>query len=224
MEARALLRLLHLASPALPVGAFSYSQGLESAVEAGIVTDAATAERWITQVARFAVARCEGPALHALLDAWRTQDAARIVRLNDAFLATRETAELRAETIQMGYSLARLLNDLDGTPAFQRATLASMTDIAFPTAWAAAASELPPREALDTYLWAWAENQVMGAVKLVPLGQTDGQRILMRLIEALPAIADEALSRGEDDWENFTPHFAILCSQHETQYTRLFRS
>ncbi|GAA5160202.1 urease accessory protein UreF [Viridibacterium curvum] len=222
-----LARLLHLASPALPVGAFSYSQGLEWAVESGAVTNEALAQQWISDALHFALARCEAPALIGLMRAWQAGDSAEVQRLNAEFIATRETAELRAETLQMGYSLARLLRDLPDMPDRIRETHAGMTEIAFPTAWAAAAAhwQLGEEDAATTYLWAWLENQVMAAVKLVPLGQTAGQRMLVALSPALTQLAATAIERADaQDWENFTPGMTLASSQHETQYTRLFRS
>lgn len=224
-----LIRLLHLASPALPVGAFSYSQGLEWAVESGAITDEPAAQAWIGDALTLSLARCEVPALVGLMRAWTAADAATIAALNAEFLATRETAEIRAETLQMGYSLARLLKDLDDMPAAVRITLAGLTDITFPTAWAVAASawQLAEHDAATAYLWAWLENQVMGAVKLVPLGQTAGQRMLAALATALPALASAAIARaddGPDAWDNFTAGLTLASCRHETQYTRLFRS
>ena len=222
----ALTRLLHLASPALPVGAFSYSQGLEWAVECGWVKDEERAAQWIASLLGTTLARCEAPALVALMRAWRTGDVAEVARLDAEFLATRESAELRAETLQMGYSCARLLRELDSVPAFTRQAVAGFAELSFPTAWAGAAAAwaLPPAEAVVAYLWAWLENQVMAAVKLVPLGQSAGQRLLCRLGEAIPRLAQEAMARGPEDWENFNPGLAWASAMHETQYTRLFRS
>jgi urease accessory protein len=199
-------RLLQLASPALPVGAYSYSQGLEAAIEAGIVTDATSAERWIGDVLEFSVARMEAPVL-------RRQMAGPSQRVNDLFIATRETAELRAETLQMGHSLAKLLADLGVDVPIENAALPS----AF--ACAARAWGIPPRDAVVAYLWGWLENQVMAAIKAVPLGQTAGQKILLALGERLDV--DEL---GEAQWTNFAPGLAILSCRHETQYSRLFRS
>jgi urease accessory protein len=198
-----LTRLLQLASPALPVGAYSYSQGLEAAVEAGIVKDAASAERWIADALEFSVARSDAPLLWQML-----HGADR----NEVFIASRETAELRAETLQMGHSLCRLLADLE---------IEVLGDeIAFPTAYALAARRwgLEPRAALVAYLWSWLENQVMAAVKAVPLGQTAGQKILLSLGARLENMDCEI------EFSNFAPGLAILSSRHETQYSRLFRS
>lgn len=222
----ALIRLLHLSSPALPVGAFSYSQGLEWAVESGQVGNEAAALAWIGDTLRLAQTRCECPAMIALLRAWRIDDMASVRHHNMEFIATRETAELRAETLQMGYSLSRLLRDLPEIPDTIREALGSLSQTAYPAAWAAAAAhwEIPDAEAAQGYLWAWLENQVMAAVKLVPLGQTAGQRLLAALSPALPALAGEVLTRADGPWDNFTPGMSIASCRHETQYTRLFRS
>lgn len=222
----ALARLLQLASPTLPVGAYSYSQGLEAAVEAGIVHDAASAADWISEVLAYAVARLEAPVWWRLHAAWSADDPAQVERWNEIFRCTRESAELRAETLQMGYSLQRLLLELGEFEEAPLAQLRAITEITFPAAFAFAVAQwqIPARSALIVYLWAWLENQVMAALKSVPLGQTDGQRLLLALAAQLPGVADAAAALGDDDLCNYTPGFAILCSRHETQYSRLFRS
>jgi urease accessory protein len=187
------------------VGAYSYSGGLEAAIEAGLVTDAAGAQRWIGDVLEHSVARMEAPLLVKMIE---QPDA----QWNEMFLASRETAELRAETVQMGYSLNRLLPEL-GIEA------CPFEEPSFPAVYAHAARAwgIAPRQALVAYLWAWLENQVMAAVKAVPLGQTDGQKMLLALGARLHAV-------GEGEPGNFAPGLAILSSRHETQYSRLFRS
>jgi len=206
-----LVKLLQLASPVLPVGAYSYSGGLEAAIEAGIVHDAASAERWIGDVLEFSVARMEAPMLLRMMSGQK--------RWNEIFLASRETAELRAETVQMGYSMNRLLKDLGlgEVPA---------AEPSFPAAFAYAAAQwkIEPEAALQAYLWAWLENQVMAAVKAIPLGQTDGQRILVSLGNTLEMLGKHALAMKDDDIGNFAPGLALLSAKHETQYSRLFRS
>jgi len=222
----ALARLLQLASPALPVGAYSYSQGLEAAVEAGLVRDTASARAWIGEVLAFAVARFEAPVWWRLHASWSAQDLARVAHWNDIFRSSRESAELRAETLQMGYSLQRLLLEIGAFDEPSLAQLRGVGDITFPAAFtfAVAQWEIPARSALIAYLWAWLENQVMAALKSVPLGQTDGQRLLLALAALLPGIADAACGLVDDDLCNYAPGFAIMCSRHETQYSRLFRS
>ncbi|MGC4090777.1 MAG: urease accessory protein UreF [Polyangiaceae bacterium] len=223
----ALPRLLQLASPALPVGAYTYSQGLEWAVEQGTIRNEADAGHWIGGLLEQGIGRFEAPLLAALMAAWQAGDGAEVARLNGDFLASREAAELRAETVQMGFSLTRLLRDLGQAPLAAVAGAAeALGEAAFPTVWAgvAAAWNIPPAAALTAYLWSWAENQVMAALKAVPLGQAAGQRLLAALGERLPDLAARAAVLPESAWSNFTPAFAIACARHETQYSRLFRS
>ena len=219
-----LMRLLQLASPALPVGAYSYSQGLERAVETGTVCDERSATAWIDDALTLVVARFEGPLLLRMLAAAAQNKADELYALNALFLASRETAELRAETVQMGRSLGRLLGELDQTRA-SAAVLAPLEEPAFPCAWACAAAAfgLAHAEAYAAYLWSWTENQVMAAIKLVPLGQSAGQRMLAQLAARISSIATDAGSAAVH-LANFAPGLAIASSMHETQYTRLFRS
>jgi len=221
-----LARLLQLASPALPVGAYSYSQGLEAAVEKKIVRDAGTTAQWISAMLEYSVAPMEAPVLLRLIAAWRASDFAAIDNWNALFLASRETSELRAETAQMGYSLRKLLTELEETNEEARANLARFEEIAFPTSFACAVAQwqILPEPALVAYLWAWLENQVMAALKAVPLGHTDGQRMLLVLGDRLDAFADRAATLADDELGSFAPGLALLSSQHETQYSRLFRS
>ncbi|QID17417.1 urease accessory protein UreF [Nitrogeniibacter mangrovi] len=223
-----LVRLLQLTTPALPVGAYTYSQGLEWAIDSGRIADEASAGDWIGDVMTHSLGRFELPLLAALMRAWPAADRAEVARLNEDFLASRETRELRAETVQMGYSLTRLLLELDRFTAIAGAAeaLRGVDTPAFPTAWSAAACawRIAPAEALPAYAWAWLENQVMAAIKAVPLGQSAGQRLLAALGERIPELADAAATLPEADWSNFTPALAIASCRHETQYSRLFRS
>ena len=222
-----LARLLQLASPALPVGAYTYSQGLEWAVESGVIRDETTAGRWIADLLQHGIGRYEAPLVFALMAAWTATDTPEITRLNAEFLASRESAELRAETAQMGFSMRRLLRDLrDESLSSIAAAVDALPEVAFPTVWAgiAAAWQIDPQAALTAYLWSWAENQVMAALKAVPLGQAAGQRLLAGLGQQIPAVAVDARKLPETGWSNFTPAFAIACARHETQYSRLFRS
>ena len=219
-----LARLLQLASPALPVGAYTYSQGLEWAVEAGTVKDEATALAWIGDQLEWNLGRFEGPLLVRMMLAWQTGSADSM--LDATYLASRETAELRAETLQMGYSLRRLLGELNELPADFMAAIAVPPAPTFAYIWSGVATvwEIPPAEALTAWLWSWAENQVMAALKAVPLGQAAGQRILLEIGRRIPVVVARALSLDEDQFSNFAPGFAIACARHETQYSRLFRS
>ena len=220
-----LVRLLQLASPILPIGAYSYSQGLERAVEDGIVCDAASAQAWIGDVLALVVARSEAAIVWRLLRA-AGSDWQAFALWNGWFRASRETAELRAETEQMGCSLARLALDLDLVDAPGRDVLPSLSPVTLPAAFALAARgfAVPAASALAGYVWAWLENQVLAAVKLVPLGQVAGQRMLMTLGASLPSVVGIAATLPDDDIATFAPGFALVSSRHETQYTRLFRS
>ncbi len=223
---RRLVRLLQLASPTLPVGAYSYSQGLESAVEAGIVHDSRSAEAWIVGLLEHSMARMEAPVFLRLVDAWQRDDVQAVNDWNTLLLASRETAELRAETAQMGYSLARLLIDIGDLDERSLAALRALEECTFAAAFALATARwgISGADALLAYLWAWLENQVMAAVKSVPLGQTDGQRLLHAIGGRLDDTAARAANLVDDDLGSFVPGLALLSSRHETQYSRLFRS
>lgn len=226
----ALTRLLQLASPALPVGAYTYSQGLEWAIEAGAVKDEATALRWISDQLEWNLGRFEAPLLARMLTAQKVgpggtaiaESAALMdtaLELDALYLASRESTELRAETLQMGHSLRKLIDDLGED-------IAVLPGSTFPTVWSALAAhwDIEPAEALTAWLWSWAENQVMAALKAVPLGQAAGQRILKEIGAHIPAVVEHALALDEENYSNFAPGFAIACARHETQYSRLFRS
>jgi urease accessory protein len=217
-------RLLQLASPMLPVGAYSYSQGLEWAIEDGRVHDLASAEAWIGDVLRHGLARFEAPLWWRLYHAWARGDFAAVAADNALFVASRETAELRAESLQMGTSLRRLLLDIVELDAAARSCLCELDPLGFPGvhALAAHAWSIPAPAALQAYLWGWLENQASVLMKAVPLGQTDGQRLLLRLGAGIPALVDAAAHSGT--LSNFLPGLAIASCRHETQYSRLFRS
>ncbi len=221
-----LVRLLQLASPALPVGAYSYSQGLESACEEKIVRDKDSARKWINDVLRFNIATMEAPIAVRLYGAWQSKDIDSAKNWNQDFLASRETMELRAETEQMGYSLAKLLLDGKFCDALEIVSLSELQPKSFPAAFsfAAVSFSVPIDEALTAYLWSWLENQVIAAVKLVPLGQVAGQSLLFDLGQDIPSLVVRALSLSDDELYNLAPGLAILSGKHETQYSRLFRS
>jgi urease accessory protein len=216
------LRLLQLVSPSLPVGAYSYSQGLEAAIEDGVVRDASSAGAWIADVLHLSIGGVEAPVFLRLADAWSREDFAAATSWNEYFVASRETAELRAETLQMGYSLRRLLHDL----ALDVDALDRVEPLSYPAAFTFAVTRwaIDPHEALAAYAFGWAENQVLAAIKAVPLGQTDGQRLLLRMSVEIEAMAQRARILGDDELGNFAPGLAIASSRHETQYTRIFRS
>ena len=208
----ALLRLIWLASPALPVGGFSYSEGLEAAIDAGLVADEATAADWLASQLHMTLARAD---LAVVAQAVRDPGALR--ELDDWVRRTRETAELRLQAEQMGRSL------MQWRASMQEADAA---DVTYPVAFAMAASGCgaPVRGILLAFAFGWAENMMQAAIKCVPLGQGAGQRILARLAAEIPAAVAHALALGPDDRQSFAPMLAILSARHETQYSRLFRS
>ncbi|HEY8607612.1 MAG TPA: urease accessory protein UreF [Noviherbaspirillum sp.] len=226
MHASALLHLLQLASPSLPIGAYSYSQGLEAALERGLVRETASARAWIVDVLHQVVARFEAPVLWRLLRAWEARDAASIATWNERFIASRDTAEFRAETIQMGYSLARLALDLELGDAETRVLLQQQPEVGLPTAlaFASVALAVPHEAAMLGALFSWAENQVLACVKSVPLGQVAGQRMLLSLQPELESAASAAMLLGDDALSNWAPGLSLLSMQHEVQYSRLYRS
>jgi urease accessory protein len=227
MNSLALTRLLQLASPLLPVGAFAYSQGLEAAVEDGSVYDAASTRRWILDCLGLGLARFEAPILLRLIAAWAANDTAAVSRWNTRFLASREAAELHAETVQMGFSLRRLLLDLEEEhKRAEFAALLAIEPLSYPAAYAFAASRwsVAPRDALTAYLWSWCENQVSAALKAVPLGQVAGQRILVEAQTAVTSAVDHATRLADHELANLLPALAIAGARHENQYSRLFRS
>ncbi|HEY2675942.1 MAG TPA: urease accessory UreF family protein [Steroidobacteraceae bacterium] len=231
MKLIALARLLQLSSQALPVGGYSHSLGLESAIDHELVRDEVSVLRWISDVLEFSLKSFEIPCMLSMAGAWTRVDPAAISSLNDEFLATRESAELRAAAVQMGFSLRALLCVLPDFPAGAVETLRSIREPSLPCVWSAAmaAWEIERREAVVGYLWTWAENQVLVAMKIVPIGQTAGQRILLRIGLKISEIAEQMIYPGGacefgEHSSNFSPGLAILSSQHETQYSRLFRS
>jgi urease accessory protein len=222
-----LLRLLHLASPALPIGAFHFSQGLEYAVEAGHVCDESSALDWIDGIAGASLASLDLPVLHRLHAAWLADDAAAVTRWNHFLIACRETAELREEDRHLGAALLRVLAEFGLETALFRAKFTGKEGgVAHATSFAFACARwnVAPLAALQTYAWAWAENQVLAAVKLIPLGQSAGQRILHALHPRLGAYSTQAIEVLDSDIGIATSLQAIASARHETQYTRLFRS
>lgn len=226
LAASTLMRLMWLASPALPVGGFSYSEGLEAAVEAGHVHDEASAGRWVLDQLALGLGRADLPLLAQAYGAWHSSDLPRITALNDWVRRTRESSEFRQQTEQMGRSLHDWLRQR--APGDERVAFLGQLSPAptWPMAFALAAlhAGATAREALIACAFGWAENMVQAALKAVPLGQSAGQRILDQAVEAIGPVVDTALATPDDARRAFTPMLAILSAQHEAQYSRLFRS
>ena len=219
----ALLRLLQLISPSLPIGMYCYSQGLEMAVEDGLLTNEKQTGEWIEGIMARCIARVDLPLCIRFYRAWENNDSESIAHWSHILMACRETAELHAEDMQTGQALARLLHSLEieKSGVWMRSadtTLANMF------AFAAVNWEIPVREAAVGYLWSWLENQVLCAVKLVPLGQVAGQKLLTQLADNIPELVDSAFDITDDNIGGSAFGLALMSSRHEMQYSRLFRS
>jgi urease accessory protein len=223
-ESSTLLHLLWLASPALPVGGFSYSEGLEAAVDAGIVHDEASAGDWLLHPLELVQARAELPVSAAAHAATLAQDGARLAELNAWVLQTRETSESLQQTQQMGRSLLIWLQGLvpeaPVLPLLRQLKPAPTWPVVMGAAAASRGAALAP--ALQAIAFGWAENLMQAAVRCVPLGQTSGQRLLARLVHAIPQAVASALTAPEP--MAFAPLLGVHGARHETQYSRLFRS
>jgi urease accessory protein len=222
-----LLRLLHLASPALPIGAFHFSQGLEYAVETGWVKDEASAYEWIDGIAGASLATLDLPVLLRLQAAWKHGDNSGVRQWNSFLIACRETEELRAEDRHLGAAMLRVLAEMElGTHLFSANAAKSVIGVSHATAFALACASwnIEPCAATQTFAWAWIENQVLAAVKLVPLGQSAAQRMLHRLTARIPPLVEQAHKLTDSDIGISTAMNAVASGRHETQYSRLFRS
>ena len=225
MNGLARVRLLQMTSQAFPIGGYSHSYGLETAVESALVRDEASLRQWIIDVLSYSIGKYEIPLLHQMSGAWIARDSMGLSRLNERFLATRESAEIRGATVQTGFSMRLLLAVLPGLPAFLHDTLRWLQEPSLPCVWsgAAAAWAIDASDSAAAYLWSWAENQVLAGMKTVPIGQSAGQRVLLNIGEHIADIARHEPST-DDALSNFAPGLAIQCARHETQYARLFRS
>lgn len=250
-------RFLQLASPALPVGAYSYSQGLEWAIESGAVSSTQTADVWIRDHLQLVFARFEAPLYVAAFGVWAALSSSplgrgikgegrgapntfghdanalslspgrrELMRLNAAFIASRESAEPRAETVQVGFSYAAWCREVAPLGDLQCETLVAITSPCAPVvaSLAACACGLSARDGLLAYVFGFAENQVMVLAKALPLGQIASQKMLFALSDAIETCVNIALDLPEDNWSSASPLLAISQMKHETQYSRLFRS
>lgn len=214
---------MQLSSPTLPVGAFAYSQGLESAIELGYITDKETLSTWLKDSLILSLKSVDLPLFARLYSCWSKDDKEGALAWNQILFAQRETKELRDEDHQLGLALARLLDDLE---IDQAKILRKHKQLCFLTLFTLASHkwDIELEQAANGFIWSWLDNQIAAAIKLVPLGQTDGQRVLSELLPLIPEIVEQGLAIADEDIGASLPMMAILSSQHETQYSRLFRS
>ncbi|HIF74770.1 MAG TPA: urease accessory protein UreF [Porticoccaceae bacterium] len=230
---RSLLRLMQLISPSTPVGAYAYSQGLEQAVAWGWVQTEQQLEDWICGVLSNSILSQDAPLLIRLYNAWESKDHEQLLYWNQYLLACRETRELRQEEMLLGQALTRLLITLDmmDLQALQevwqpKSSLGNGAPICYATAFSCAGVNwnIDLSSLLLGYGWAWAENQMMAALKLLPIGQSAGQRILSATAELLAAETERCFAIEDDAIAGALPGLAHASSAHESQYSRLFRS
>ncbi len=222
-SASALLRLLQLSSPALPIGGFAHSLGLEHAAARGWVHDEASALEWIGTLLSEVQARTDVPVFARMYRAWGRGDNAKLDHWAAFLLATREAAELARADRQLGISLARLLLGL-GLAEARRWTTHPNACLAAPFALAACRWDVPLRDAALGLLFSWAQGQVAAAVKIVPLGQTSGQRVLSACVERVKRAVACGLVLRDAEMGASAPRLAIAAALHETQYSRLYVS
>lgn len=220
---QSLLAALHLASPALPVGGFAYSQGLEQAIEDRWVTQVEQAYVWIRDVLLLNLARQELPLWLACHRSVSQQDWSALAVANQELYALRETAEFRLESVQMGHSMTKLFAQWPQGAALNALSIEQWT---YPASYAALAaiSGVDETMALTAYLWSWVENQALAAVKIIPLGQIDGQALLHRLKGDVERATEIARSIDPAQAGSAAFGLALASSRHESQYSRLFRS
>lgn len=220
-----LLQLIWLASPALPVGGFSYSEALEAAIDHGHVHDEASCANWLADQLHLSQARGDMALMAQAIPAWQKMYIVRLQELSAWIHATRETHEMRLQTEQMGRSLLDWLR-IQNKASAEALALCSELRPTYPIAMALALSlaHAPLENALQAYAFGWAENMTQAALKAVPLGQISGQKILARLAQEIPETVKHAIALNDDERQAFCPMLAVMSARHETQYSRLFRS
>ncbi len=223
-ETSALLRLLQLVSPTLPVGAYSYSEGLETLVQQGKISTPEAVTDWITQELRWGFVRLDAVAVQAVHGAFRQADHNAVILLNQTLSALREAEENRQQSWAMGRALNRMAVQLEPDLQPWTEALDSSCNFAVSFALLAARWNIDPSTAVLGYLQSWATNLIAAAVKLVPLGQTDGQRILLALTPVLETTATACMGLSLEEVPLSSWGASLASMQHETLYSRLFRS
>ena len=221
MNAKALLRILQLSSPSLPIGAYAYSQGVEAAVQSKLIFDEASSSEWLSSILINGLATNDLALINHAYKYWQNEDVDGIKALNQLSLALRETSELKQEDSHLAKALLRLAEPLGLEYPSEVKNKASYPIVYayFIQYWA-----IPLQDALLAFAWSWLENQVAAMIKLVPLGQTQGQKLLLQMDECLIMAVEKSQLIDLNRVGSSLPNLAILSSQHETQYSRLFRS
>jgi urease accessory protein len=221
LAAEALLSLLWLSSPALPIGAYAYSHGLEQAVAREFVTDEGSLVRWIRGVLARQLATLDAPVMVRVRAAALAEDEALVLRWNSFLHAHRESRELALEDAQLGAALTRLLKERIGATPWPYDE-----PLAYAAAYGVACARfnVPERAAVSAFLFAFAENQVTAALKCLSMGQTAGQRVLKELMAEIESLTTSVLARPDATLGSFAPGLSLASALHEAQYCRLFRS
>jgi urease accessory protein len=222
----ALLALLQLTSPALPVGAYSYSEGLETLVDRQLITNGEELQLWLSESLTIGSICVEVGILLRAYRCWREGDFSGIVYWNDWLSATRESYELQQQNWQMGRSLLKLIGDTQPQliSIELKTAIGENWNFAIAFAIAAIGNQIDERTAAIGYLYSWVSNLVGAGVKLIPLGQTAGQKIMMDLGSAIESTVDRMLKVADDELFCCSWGLALASMNHETQYSRLFRS
>jgi urease accessory protein len=218
-----LLRLMNLMSPTLPIGGFSYSQGIEQAIENNWISDIDTAQQWLENQLFFGLLYTDLPILIRLYESTFIGDKDQALEWSNFLLACRETRELRQEEINRGRSLTKIIESLESSAVSGWSKITNTNHLSgyalISNVW-----KIPIDELLLGYSWSWLENQVSAIVKIIPLGQTEGQLLLNKLVKEIPEVISKSKGVAIEDIGMTQPAFAIASSLHETQYTRIFRS
>ena len=225
-----LLCLLQLAFA--PVGAYSYSEGIESLVETGAIDSEITLRNWLENSLQFGAVRVEAAVVVRALRAAQIGDLTALNYWNAWATATKETEELRLQSWQMGRTLVRLLLDLRSPVSSGLTTIvkefvesgSNQCNFAIGFGIAAASWQIEEEAAVLGYLYSWAANLASAGVKLIPLGQTAGQQLLLDLQSQISCTAQEVLKLEDDELGSCSWGLGLASMAHETQYTRLFRS
>jgi urease accessory protein len=219
-----LTNILQLASPSLPVGAYTYSEGLETLIEQAIITDQDSLSFWLIQELKTGTIRMESALMVRAFISTENHDLEQLKYWNGWLTATRETEELRLQSLQMGGSLIKLLGCLQPELKTLFEQLGNNCNYAIAFGLASYYLKIDLSSAIIAYIHSWLSNLINAGVRLIPLGQTSGQQILFNLQNDMIIIAEDVKNLTDDDLSCMSWGLSLASMQHETQYTRLFRS